>query len=100
MRNEDGVLSRARRLLHFSFLSVIISASAPAMASGMPTYLALGDSYTIGEAVPESARWPMQLAAALRARGIGLADPRIVATTGWTTDELAAAMDAADLAPV
>jgi len=66
----------------------------------LTTYLALGDSYTIGEAVPEGARWPVQLAAALRARGIALADPRIVATTGWTTDELAAAMDAADLAPV
>jgi len=57
-------------------------------------YLALGDSYTIGEAVPEAGRWPMQLAAALRARGLALGDPRIIATTGWTTDELSAAMDA------
>ena len=58
-------------------------------------YLALGDSYTIGESVPEAGRWPVQLAAALRERGIGLAEPRIIATTGWTTDELSAAMDAA-----
>ncbi|WP_146907168.1 SGNH/GDSL hydrolase family protein [Arenimonas daejeonensis] len=65
--------------------------------SGEPLgYLALGDSYTIGEAVPEAGRWPMQLAAALRARGIAIADPRIIATTGWTTDELSAAMDAAE----
>lgn len=63
----------------------------------MSTYLALGDSYTIGEAVPETGRWPVQLVAALRARGIDIADPRIVATTGWTTDELAAAMDAEGL---
>jgi lysophospholipase L1-like esterase len=62
----------------------------------MPSYLALGDSYTIGEGVGESGRWPLQLAAALRAEGIALGDPRIIATTGWTTDELASAMDAAE----
>ena len=58
-------------------------------------YLALGDSYTIGEGVPESGRWPVQLAHALRADGIPIADPRIIAQTGWTTDELNAAIDAA-----
>ncbi|MGH8026117.1 MAG: SGNH/GDSL hydrolase family protein [Pseudoxanthomonas sp.] len=57
-------------------------------------YLALGDSYTIGEGVPENGRWPVQLAAALRADGIPMADPRIIAQTGWTTDELDAAIDA------
>lgn len=57
-------------------------------------FLALGDSYTIGEGVAETGRWPLQLAALLRGEGIGLADPRIIATTGWTTDELSAAMDA------
>ena len=59
-------------------------------------YLALGDSYTIGEGVEDAGRWPMQLAKALREAGIAIADPRIIATTGWTTDELAAAMDAAE----
>ena len=59
-------------------------------------YLALGDSYTIGEGVDAAGRWPQQLATALRANGIDLADPRIIATTGWTTDELSAAMDAAE----
>ena len=59
-------------------------------------YLALGDSYTIGEGVEDADRWPVQLAARLRAMGIPLADPRIIATTGWTTDELAAAMDAVE----
>jgi lysophospholipase L1-like esterase len=62
----------------------------------VPSYLALGDSYTIGESVPGGARWPMQLADALRTRGLRIADPRIIATTGWTTDELSAAMDAAE----
>ncbi|KFN48128.1 SGNH/GDSL hydrolase family protein [Arenimonas metalli] len=65
------------------------------MAAGL-SYLALGDSYTIGESVPEEGRWPRQLAAALRAQGVALDDPRIIATTGWTTDELSAAMDAAE----
>ena len=58
-------------------------------------YLALGDSYTIGEGVAEDSRWPVQLARALRGEGIALEDPDIIATTGWTTDELDAAIDAA-----
>ena len=61
-------------------------------------FLALGDSYTIGEGVPEADRWPMQLAALLRARGIALDAPRIIATTGWTTDELDTGIDAAHAA--
>ncbi len=60
------------------------------------SYLALGDSYTIGEGVDPAGRWPVQLAAGLRAAGIAIADPRIIATTGWTTGELRAAMDAAE----
>ncbi|MBP6215981.1 MAG: hypothetical protein KA391_01140, partial [Luteimonas sp.] len=59
-------------------------------------YLALGDSYTIGEGVPPDGRWPVQLARALREEGLPLADPRVIATTGWTTDELSAAIDAAE----
>lgn len=60
------------------------------------SYVALGDSYSIGEGVEEAARWPMQLAHALRTDDIALADPRIIAMTGWTTDELATAMDEAE----
>ncbi|MBS0383269.1 MAG: SGNH/GDSL hydrolase family protein [Proteobacteria bacterium] len=65
----------------------------------MNRFLALGDSYTIGEGVAESERWPVQLVARLRGEGIDVADPVIVATTGWTTDELSAAMDAATFKP-
>ena len=61
-------------------------------------YLALGDSYTIGEDVPVQARWPMQLAEKLRKQAIAIDDPHIVAVTGWTTDELSAGMDRARLA--
>ena len=57
--------------------------------------LSLGDSYTIGEAVAENERWPMQLAAMLRSRGFDPTSPTIIARTGWTTDELASAIDAA-----
>ena len=63
------------------------------------TYLALGDSYTIGEGVPAEGRWPVQLATALHGAGTPLGEPVILATTGWTTDELSAAMDAAGFVP-
>lgn len=61
------------------------------------SYLALGDSYTIGESVAVSERWPVQLVAALRQDDIEIEDPKIVATTGWTTDELLNAIDAEDM---
>jgi len=60
-----------------------------------PRFLALGDSYTIGESVAEADRWPNQLVRALRAGKTIVADPEIIAKTGWTTDELSAAIDAA-----
>jgi lysophospholipase L1-like esterase len=62
----------------------------------MLRYLALGDSYTIGESVAEAARWPVQLVARLRAEGVPLAEPQIVAQTGWTTDELMAGIETAE----
>jgi lysophospholipase L1-like esterase len=61
-------------------------------------FLALGDSYTIGESVPAGERWPVRLADMLRAEGLPVAEPEIVATTGWTTDELGAAIDRAGVA--
>src|SRR5512143_813801 len=72
-------------------------ASTHAIDSTPPTgaalsYLALGDSYTIGEGVAETDRWPAQLAARLRQSGVALCDPDVIAKTGWTTDELDAAI--------
>ncbi|MEO7911796.1 MAG: SGNH/GDSL hydrolase family protein [Roseiflexaceae bacterium] len=55
--------------------------------------LALGDSYTIGQGVADNARWPMQLAARLREQGVAIDTPEIIAKTGWTTDDLARAID-------
>jgi acyl-CoA thioesterase I len=52
-------------------------------------YLALGDSYTIGEDVPASGNFPNQLVARLKQKdGINISDPRIIAQTGWRTDQL------------
>jgi lysophospholipase L1-like esterase len=63
------------------------------------SFLALGDSYTIGEGLPETGRWPVQLAAHLHAQGIAIEGPQVIARTGGTTDELSAAMDDAALHP-
>ena len=52
------------------------------------TFLALGDSYTIGESVGQNERWPEQLTLELAEKSIALAPPTIIAKTGWTTDEL------------
>jgi lysophospholipase L1-like esterase len=67
---------------------------ATGSANPAPRFLALGDSYSIGEGVAANENWPHQLAAALRAQGVAISEPEIVARTGWTTDELSAAMDA------
>lgn len=51
-------------------------------------YLALGDSYTIGEKVPEDESWPFQLASYLNSEGYIIQNPEVIAVTGWRTDEL------------
>lgn len=52
------------------------------------TYLALGDSYTIGEAVPLHESYPYQLVQLLRKKGQHLHAAEVIARTGWTTIEL------------
>lgn len=52
------------------------------------TYLALGDSYTIGEAVPVHKNFPYQTVQLLRKEGHDVAAPEIIAQTGWTANEL------------
>ena len=59
------------------------------------SYLALGDSYTIGEGVDPGARWPERLTIALRSSGTPIARLQFVARTGWTTAELLEAIAAA-----
>jgi len=76
-------------------LSMLLAGACTASPSPAPHepaahYLALGDSYTIGEAVPPEERFPVQLA-----RRLHLGDPEIIARTGWTVGELNAGIDAA-----
>jgi len=75
----------------------LISSLRMAAQSNSLSYLALGDSYTIGESVNEDERWPNQLATALSKKGIKVSQPKIIATTGWRTDNLKDAIIKADL---
>lgn len=61
-------------------------------------FLALGDSYTIGESVAEQKRWPVQLAGRLQEQGYQT-EVTIIARTGWTTDELWEGIEAAPPTP-
>lgn len=69
----------------------------PIVEDTVLTYLALGDSYTIGQAVGETERFPVQLAAKLKDVGTNIGHVRIVAKTGWTTDELQAGIASSNL---
>lgn len=70
----------------------------PKLPTGTPlTYLALGDSYTIGEAVQANESFPYQLVAQLKAHNLNVQTPKVIAKTGWTTDELQAAIKEANL---
>jgi lysophospholipase L1-like esterase len=60
-------------------------------------FLALGDSYTIGESVVAHDRWPEQLIDSLSARGLDYIDTKIIAVTGWRTDNLQEAIRDAKL---
>jgi lysophospholipase L1-like esterase len=60
------------------------------------TYLALGDSYTIGEAVDLKQNFPNQLAIQLTGVGYPTGAPTIIARTGWTTGELISAIEASN----
>jgi lysophospholipase L1-like esterase len=70
------------------------SPSVPAATNVKLTYLALGDSYTIGEAVTQADSYPFQLAADLQAKNFIVAPPTVIAKTGWTTSELQQAIKA------
>ena len=59
-------------------------------------FLALGDSYTIGESVDEKDRWSRQLIDLLKIK-FNFTKHDIVARTGWTTSELTQAIEAKKL---
>lgn len=60
----------------------------------MLRFLALGDSYTIGEGVELTQSWPHQLIQVLRHKDLNCAEPRILARTGWTSRDLLQALEA------
>lgn len=61
------------------------------------SYLALGDSYTIGQSVPSVRRWPVQLADSLTRENMVVESPLIIAQTGWTTRDLQSGIEAANI---
>ncbi|NCD70473.1 SGNH/GDSL hydrolase family protein [Mucilaginibacter agri] len=74
------------------------TASIPATDTATTvTYLALGDSYTIGESVPQAQSFPYQLTGQLKLNKFKASDPVIIAKTGWTTNDLKYAIQAANL---
>ncbi len=70
------------------FLFPVLSFSQTLQVQSPIRFLALGDSYTIGQSVPAAQRWPAQLKDSLALRGIITDTMRIIATTGWRTDNL------------
>ena len=81
--------------IHFLYFACLllsltcISAHSQMLTKARPVkFLALGDSYTIGESVAELQRWPVQLTQALKADGYTCYNPEILAVTGWRTDDL------------
>lgn len=73
------------------------STTPPVTYSDTLTYLALGDSYTIGQSVELNQSFPYQLAGQLKQAKHFVGNPRIIATTGWTTDELIKAINTSDI---
>lgn len=74
-----------------------ISASTNTTLKGPYSYLALGDSYTIGESVEQADSFPYQLKVAMGDRGFNITEPKIIAVTGWTTTNLINAINQAAL---
>ncbi len=70
-----------------------------AMSQKSISYLALGDSYTVGEGVPIAETYPYQAVQMLRKKGYNLQAPEIVAKTGWTTGELQTAINGSKFLP-
>ncbi|MEJ7674143.1 MAG: SGNH/GDSL hydrolase family protein [Chitinophagaceae bacterium] len=101
-------MKETKHIIRFAIAPLIFTILLPALFScskknmsipaptdpSAKTYLALGDSYTIGQSVSETERFPNQAVSQLRALNIKINDPKIIATTGWTTKNLIDALNA------
>lgn len=74
-------------------------AEIPVSKEKAASYLALGDSYTVGESVKQMESFPYQLSVSLNAMGIKVSSPVIIAKTGWTTSDLQSALNTSSLQP-
>lgn len=89
-------MSKIIQIISPLLLFCLILWSCQTVDNNSISYLALGDSYTIGESVAEDDRWPVQLSDSLANRGFEVQSPRIIAKTGWTTGDLLDAINEAD----
>ncbi|MCB2195509.1 MAG: SGNH/GDSL hydrolase family protein [Bacteroidetes bacterium] len=81
-------------LIYISIISIFgIACNNNTMKNKSYSYLALGDSYTIGQSIPTKESFPIQLANSLKQNNISISEPQIIAKTGWTTDELSIGID-------
>jgi lysophospholipase L1-like esterase len=101
---ETGIFTRLAILILTPGIFLFAACSGQAPDSPMPVsrqtirYLALGDSYTIGEKVAKNERWPVQLGAELEKQGY-VVELTNIARTGWTTDELWMGIEQTGVAP-
>ena len=84
-------------ILYYWIVNLMLLSHIYAPVEDKMKYLALGDSYTIGESVEYIERFPVQLVNKLKFAGYDFTMPEIIAKTGWTTDELMQGI--ADVAP-
>ncbi|MEY4868746.1 MAG: hypothetical protein RIT36_1645, partial [Bacteroidota bacterium] len=84
-------MNRLKQL--FITLPFLITMSLNSTAQKQRNFLALGDSYTIGESVPIYESFPYQTVQLLRKKGMSVHAAEIIAKTGWTTDELMAGIE-------
>ena len=92
--NFNGTLYMKYLLIMAVSIVLACQSDSENMQDNSLSFLALGDSYTIGHNVEEDERWPVQLASHLNDRGVEMGAPKIIATTGWRTDQLKAAIEA------
>ena len=91
------IIKYISKLFLFCILVLLIGCKKNIPNDNHNTLLALGDSYTIGESLPDTLSWPFQLINQLNKNNMLFKNPKILAKTGWSTDELIFAIDSVNL---